>query len=131
MRKPAPWIAYALIGFIAVWYSPAFAADARSAGATVVGEWKEHWGTPGQTDVTYHDQYRVTRASDDKVTVEILNRKQTIEDEQLKQRTLTFTQHTDTYVVKYSLTLQQDGKWMNGTATTPEKVVNVKWERTE
>ena len=98
---------------------------------TVLGEWKEHWGTPGQTDVTYHDRYRVTQTRDGNVKVQILSRNQRIYDEKLDGTLLTFTQRTDAFVVKYSLTLQQDGSWMVGTATTPQKVVKVKWERTK
>ena len=128
MRRLALWTAYALIGFIAVCYSLSFAADRTnrqsevvSSGASVFWEWKEHWGTPGQTNVTYHDQYRVTRTSDNRVKVEILNRRQKTENEQLKQNLLIFTQHTDTYVVKYSLTLQQDGKWMSEPLQLPRR----------
>lgn len=98
---------------------------------TVLGEWKEYWGTPGQTDVTYHDLYRVTQTVTGNVKVQILNRNQKTYDEQLDGTMLTFTQHTDTYVVRYSLTLQRDGRWMVGTATTPKKVVSVKWEKTK
>ncbi|MBM4311583.1 MAG: hypothetical protein FJ119_11660 [Deltaproteobacteria bacterium] len=99
--------------------------------ASFVGEWSEHWGTPGQTDVTYHDQYKVRQEDNGAVKVTILNRKQLIKDERVEKDTLTFTQHTDRYVVKYSLTLQPDNKWMIGTATTPKEVVPVKWERTK
>lgn len=95
----------------------------------VITEWKEYWGTPGETNVTYHDQYRITQTSGGTVKVEILNRNQKTSNERLEGNVFTFTQHTDAYVVQYSLTLQQDGKWMVGTATTPKKVVNVKWER--
>jgi len=102
----------------------------KTVAVSVLGEWKEHWGTPGETDVTYSDQYKISPADDSKVKVAILNRKQVIENEHLEGSTLTFTQHTDMYIVKYSLTLQPDNKWMIGTATTPDKVVKVKWERT-
>ena len=79
---------------------------------TVLGEWKEHWGTTGQTDVTYHDMYRVAQTSGGNLKVQILSRNQKIYDEQLDGTMITFTQNTDRYVVKYALTLQQDGKWM-------------------
>ena len=112
--------------------SPAQSQEAVSKPAiTVLGEWKEYWGTPGETDVTYHDQYRVTQASNGDVKVEILNRDQKIYDEELNGKLLTFTQRTDAYIVKYSLTLQKDGGWMIGTATTPQKSFDVKWERTK
>ena len=98
---------------------------------TVIGEWKEYWGTTGQTDVTYHDPYRVSRTSGGDVKVQILGRDQKIFNERLEGTVLTFTQKTDTFIVQYSLTLQQDGGWMIGTATTPEQVVKVKWEKTK
>lgn len=102
-----------------------------AATVSLLGEWREHWGTPGPTDVTYYDQYTVSRADDKTIKVTILNRKQLITNERFEKNILTFTQYTDAYVVKYSLTLQPDNKWMIGTATTPKKVVDVKWERTK
>jgi hypothetical protein len=96
---------------------------------TVLGEWKEHWGNPLHTDVKYFEQYRITQASGRNVKVQVLNRDQKIDDEQFNGTVLTFSHHTDAYVVKYSLTLQQDGRWLIGTATTPKKVVDVKWEK--
>ena len=115
--------------------SPCFGADDAGGGAgsvnsaLFVGEWSEHWNPSGQTDVTYHDQYMVSREDNGAIKVKILNRKQLIEDEHIEKNTLTFTQHTDRYVVKYSLTIQPSNKWMVGTAITPKKVVPVKWER--
>ena len=97
--------------------------------ASWIGDWSEHWGTPGQTDVTYHDQYRISSAGGSQVKVKILNRNQAIEDEQVVENRLTFTQHTDSYLVRYALTLQPDSRWLVGTATTPLKVETVKWER--
>jgi hypothetical protein len=114
------------------------AADASSLGnaqgavaASFRGKWKEYWGTPGQTDVTYHDLYRVDQSDDMKIKVTVLSRKQWIHDESIDQSTLTFTQHTDYYMVKYSLTMQPGNQWMIGTATTPKKIFPVKWERIE
>ncbi len=97
---------------------------------TVLGEWREHWGTPGQTTVTYHDLYRVYQASDGSIKVQIINRNQKISSENLNGSLLAFTQQTDAYTVRYLLNLQQDGKWLAGTATTPNGTYNVKWERT-
>jgi hypothetical protein len=94
---------------------------------SVVGEWKDHWGAPGT--LKYNDLYRVTQTSTGKLKVQILNRKQEIFDEQLNGTVLTFSQRTD-FVVQYSLTLQQDGRWMVGTATMPKKVFDVRWEKT-
>jgi hypothetical protein len=95
---------------------------------TDLGEWKEYWETP---DVSDNDLYRVTQSSGGNVKVQILSRNRKIYNEQLESMVLTFTQYTDTFVVQYSLTLHQDGRWMVGTATTPKKVVNVTWEKTK
>ncbi|MFO0868184.1 MAG: hypothetical protein U0935_04490 [Pirellulales bacterium] len=103
----------------------------RVSPTSFVGQWREHWGIPGETDVTYHDQYRVSQDESGAIQVIILDRKQTIKDVRVDRDTLTFTQHTDRYVVKYSLTIRPDHKWLIGTATTPKKVVPVKWERTK
>ncbi len=94
-----------------------------------LGDWSEHWGIPGQTDVTYHDQYRISQREGRLLKVQILNRNQVIENERLENGQLTFTQHTDAFLVRYSLTPQADGRWLVGTATTPNKVEQVKWER--
>jgi uncharacterized protein YegP (UPF0339 family) len=103
--------------------------QAPKATATFAGDWSETWGTPGQTDVTYHDHYRISQAGDGTFRVTILNRNQRITDERVENNTITFTQKTDAFLVKYSLALQPDGQWLIGTATTPKQVVNVKWQR--
>jgi len=138
MRKPARLLLCGVVAAMAFACSECCVPEASggtkrgpeaSATASAVGEWKEHWGTPGQTDVTYHDRYKVTRTTGSKLKVAIVSRKQRIWEERFVDGLLTFTQHTDTYVVKYSLKLRPDGKWLVGTATTPKKVVPVKWER--
>ncbi len=119
---------------LACW-APASGAASKDqeakAEATAAGEWKEYWGTPGETDVTYHDQYRVTVAADGGVKVVIINRDQKIFEERLTGSLLTFKQRTDAFVVEYSLALNPDGSWLIGTATTPVKTYGVKWERTK
>ena len=96
---------------------------------TVAGVWSENWGTPGKTDVTYHDRYQVTQTMDGAVKVQILNRNQRIFDERFDGTVLTFKQRTDAFIVHYSLTLQQDGMSMVGTAVTPKKGYKIVWER--
>lgn len=88
-------------------------------------------GTPGQTDVTYHDQYKISQDGNGTIKVTILNRDQLIKDERVEKGTLTFTQRTDAYVVKYALTIQPDNTWLIGKAATPKEVFPVKWERTK
>ncbi len=95
---------------------------------TLAGEWKEYWGTPGETDVNYNDRYRISIAADGTVTVAILEKDQRIENARIEGNRLTFQQFTS-FKLDYDLRLQPDGKWLVGTVTTPEKVVNVKWER--
>lgn len=94
-------------------------------GISVVGKWQgeEYWGTrmPGQ--------YRVTWTKG-VINVELLNRNEKIDDIWLDQNVLTFTQHTSSGWIKYSLKLQQDGNWMIGTAKTPERIWgDIKWKR--
>jgi hypothetical protein len=132
-RSVRQWFLCALL--VCITCSPCFSADYAGEGAqgvtsaSFVGEWSEHWNPSGQTDVTYHDHYKVSQEDNGTIKVTILNRKQLIKDEHIEKDTLTFTQHTDRYVVKYSLTIQPGNKWMIGTAITPKKVVPVKWER--
>ena len=101
---------------------------AAGEATTVAGEWKEYWGTTGQTDVTYNDHYRVSIDTDGGGVVERVGKETTIDAVELKTNGITFTQHT-AFPVKYALSLQSDNKWLVGTATTPKKVVNIRWER--
>jgi hypothetical protein len=104
-------------------------AHAQGQPATVIwGEWKEYWGTPGETDVKYNDVYRVIPADGGRVKVQILNKQHPIFDERLEDGVLRFTQKTS-FEIQYALKLQPDGKWLAGTVTTPKKSFDVKWER--
>lgn len=105
------------------------AAEPLRINDSIVGEWKEYWGIPGETDVTYNDQYGIVRTPDGKLKVSILNRNQSIWDERMDGGILTFKQRTDAFIVAYELKLQSDGKWLIGTATTPYKTVPIRWER--
>lgn len=94
------------------------------------GEWREIWD-PGQpTDVTIHDEYRIRPgAAPGEVEVIIQNRSQLIEKVQLADGVLTFSQHTDSFVVDYRLEQGNDANTLNGTATTPARAYPVRWER--
>lgn len=95
------------------------------------GEWREIWD-PGQpTDVTVHDQYRI-RAGVEPGSVEVViqNRNQLIEQVRLEDGELTFSQHTDNFVVRYALKLGDNANVLTGTATTPARPYPVRWERT-
>ncbi len=110
--------------------NPSLNQEAKASSATtLVGEWREFWNPGKQTDVTYHDRYKITTASSGAVEVRIISRSQRISSERVEGATLSFTQQTDTLTVEYSLTLQPDGNWLVGTAKTPKELVPVKWER--
>jgi len=94
--------------------------------SAVLGEWKEYWETP---DVKNHDLYRIIRSGSNGVKVQILDRDPETVEAHLDGRVLTFTQQMS-FAVRYALTLQKDGGWLIGTATTPDGVVKVKWEKT-
>jgi len=95
----------------------------------IIGDWSEQWGTPGETDVTYHDQYRITQTADGGVNVQILHKNQSIFNVRFENNLLTFSQKTDAFVVKYALTLHQSYNLLSGTATTPKKAYDIKWTR--
>jgi hypothetical protein len=102
---------------------------ADEAHATVVGSWREFWGTPGETDVTYHDEYKVEYQNGQPVVVplkedhpDVINAV-TIDGDNLDLRIQT------AFEVHYQLHLDPGGATMSGTATTPDKVVPIRWER--
>jgi hypothetical protein len=121
------------LGVIASWLlcAQAGAAELRAEKRpTIAGEWKEHWGTPGQTDVTYHDEFRVELRKDGQVSVKILNREQAIDQVTYKGGRLKFVLHT-TFAIEYDLALDAEDGWIKGSATTPEDAYPIKWERME
>jgi hypothetical protein len=101
-----------------------------AAPATIAGEWKEYWGIEGQTDVDYHDVYRVELADDGSVRVWLVgaHKEQEIVDEAYVDGTLTFML-TTSFQVHYALRLEPDGDWLTGSATTPKQTVPIRWER--
>ena len=110
--------------------SPDKNRPAEMATNTIFGEWQETWD-PGQpTDVTIHDQYRI-RAGIEPGSVEVViqNRNQLIEQVRLTDGELTFSQHTDNFVVRYALRLGDNENVLNGTATTPARAYPVRWDR--
>ena len=58
----------------------------------------------------------------------MLSRNQTIFDEKIDGRTISLTLQTS-FLVKYTLTLREDGSALDGTAETPNKTVKIRWER--
>jgi hypothetical protein len=120
-----------LVGIVAQHAAQVAAACAARAERRpmIAGAWKEYWGIPGETDVTYHDEYRIALRKDGVVMVEILNRDHRIERVAYQNGRLTFVLQT-TFAVEYDLALDPDDGWLKGTATTPEKTVPIKWERT-
>lgn len=96
--------------------------------ATAAGTWSEDFGKPGETDVTYHDQYEVSIDEDGTAQVKILVRNQKIENVRLAGNRLTFRLMTS-FWIEYDLRLEPDGNTMIGTAKTPNKLVNITWHR--
>lgn len=91
------------------------------------GNWKEHWGTPGETDVSTHDRYVISRGPGGALQVTALDNSGGVSDIRMTDGTLYFTVKTS-FNVEYSLKLDPDG-WIRGTAKTPTKTFPVKWER--
>jgi hypothetical protein len=100
------------------------------SGPTIEGDWKEYWGVAGQTDVTYHDEYRVDVDPDGAVSVSLVgaHEEQEIVDEAYVDGALTFTL-TTSFQVRYRLELEPGGGWLAGSATTPKETVPIRWER--
>lgn len=117
-------------------YEPAgtsASSGSASSGKTysgITGVWKEYWGTPGKTDVTYNDRYRITKTGSGAYEVSIMNRTQRIYGESYNNGVLNFSQQTS-FTVKYALVLDSTGQWLVGTATTPKKSYNIRWQRVQ
>jgi hypothetical protein len=112
---------------------PAAPADAvRKFPAAFAGRWKEYWGEPGQTDVAYNDIYQVAVAASGALLVvnTIPEHNHPIENARSEGNMLMLSELT-TFRVDYRLQMSPDGKWLIGTATTPDNVYTVKWERLE
>lgn len=95
----------------------------------LLGEWREHWGIPGDTDVTYNDRYRISRANGEQLSVAIISRQQRIFDVSVQNGVLHFTQRTDTFEVRYRLILPGQERWMIGSATTPKGSYPIIWAK--
>lgn len=109
---------------------PSLISDSASTDeATLLGEWREHWGIPGDTDVTYNDRYRISRGEGNKIIVAITSRDQRIFDVSVRNGVLRFTQRTDAFEVRYRLILPGKEKWMIGSATTPDGAYPIIWAR--
>jgi len=103
----------------------------QSSQDNLFGNWREHWGIPGHTDVTYNDRYRVSRGSGGQVQVEITSRDQRIWDIEVRDGILSFKQRTDTLTVQYRLHLPGKERWMIGSATTPRGSYPIIWAKTD
>lgn len=97
-------------------------------GAHLVGTWREFWGAPGETDVTYHDEYQVTFADGVAGVVSMSDHPDEIKSVTIDGHSLDLVIHT-AFDVHYQLHLEADGNNLTGTATTPDKVVPIRWER--
>ncbi len=109
---------------------PSLISDSASTDeTTLLGEWKEHWGIPGDTDVSYNDRYRISRGQDNRIGVAITSREQRIFDVSVRNGVLHFTQRTDAFEVRYRLILPGKERWMIGSATTPKGSYPIIWSR--
>lgn len=97
--------------------------------ASPLGLWREQWGIPGETDVDYHDEYEVGM---DNGRAYVIPRSQEHPDEiqsvRIEGDTLDLVIHTS-FDIHYVLRLDPGGASMSGTATTPDKVVPIRWDR--
>jgi hypothetical protein len=105
-------------------------ADSTPAASTSpLGLWREQWGIPGETDVTYHDEYEVGSRDGQ---LYVLPRNQEEPDEiqsvRIEGDVLDMVIHTS-FDIHYVLRMDPGGASMSGTATTPDKVVPIRWDR--
>lgn len=105
------------------------APPAPSQKQLLKGRWKEYWGKAGETNVTYNDEYRIAVDSYGTVLMtDTSSKEQKIDQIAFSGSRLSFSVHTS-FEVKYTLDLQPDGKVLTGTAQTPNKVVEIRWEK--
>jgi len=98
------------------------------------GTWKEYWDPDGDSDVKYHDHYTII-PSGGKITVTVKSEEgepidQNVTDINYKKGELSLKIHTS-FEVKYVLKLDKTGKWLMGSAVTPENTYLIKWEKVE
>jgi len=98
------------------------------------GTWKEYWDPDGNSDVTYHDHYIITPGTDNiDIIVNDENgspKNQNITDVSYKNGELSLKLFTS-FEVKYTLRLDKTGKWLLGSAVTPNDTYLIKWEQVE
>jgi hypothetical protein len=109
--------------------TPSPATATVAARPTVLGKWREYWGTPGETDVTYHDEYEVGDKDGQPYVVPLAqDHPDVINTVTIKGDDLDLVIQT-AFEVHYQLHLDAGGATMSGTATTPDKTVPIRWER--
>ncbi len=112
---------------------PSHTAPGPSAPAavqkSVVGNWREFWGVDGDTDVTYHDEYQVGLNGDHGFVLPMnQEHPDQINTVTIDGDSLDLVIHTS-FDVHYQLHLDAGGDSLSGTATTPDKVIPIRWER--
>jgi hypothetical protein len=96
---------------------------------TVVGHWREFWGTPGETDVDYHDEYQVGYDGGRPFVLPVnQEHADDIQSVTIDGDTLDLVIRT-AFEVHYQLRLDPGGATMSGHAITPDKTVPIRWER--
>jgi len=105
--------------------------EAPPAASGLAGIWREYWGIEGQTDVTYHDEYRIW-FEDGRPHLEPLSQAHPddILSVDLDGEWLDFRLRTS-FEIHYRLQLSSDGQTLTGTAQTPSLRETVRWERVE
>lgn len=101
-----------------------------TAPVSIMGNWSEQWGIPGESDVEYHDQFVIERR-EGRTDVRILNRDQRIEAVVLRGLHLSFVLHTDTLAVRYELDFQRRRDAWVGEAENDNGRFAITWSRLE
>jgi hypothetical protein len=107
---------------------PASSAARKPRPDAIRGVWKEFWGDPETTDVTYHDVYRIDPQADGALRLTVDGAEGTIKKPLFASDELTFTQVTS-FDVHYQLRLKPGGRRLEGTARSPNGVFPIRWEK--
>lgn len=102
----------------------------------LIGEWKEHWGIGSQTDVNYSDTVKIQLTTDGDLIMSCPNYEHYLFDKivydgkEFSFRMENTSVPNEKFYVFYKLTLQDNGKWMDGSIeNSRNKKVSIKWEK--
>jgi hypothetical protein len=95
-----------------------------------VGEWSETWGTPGETDVTYHDTYVISVEAGKLAITSPGRPKYHFLHIAVDGRRLVVKLENNRTVIDYDLRLDADGAKLVGRAKTNRGAdVPIVWDR--